>query len=84
MVQVFFHFLYCAFFFLFFMIVSVIIPLVLTRSQHRRTQLRLAQRAYRCRKETKISTLENRIAELENTIKRMGGYHELPRSALSQ
>lgn len=68
----------------FFVVVSVIIPPVLTRSQHRRTQLRVAQRAYRRRKEIKISTLENRIAELENTIKRMGGSHEPLGSALSQ
>ncbi|KAI9842066.1 MAG: hypothetical protein M1837_007491 [Sclerophora amabilis] len=37
----------------------------------RRTQIRLAQRAYRHRKETTISALKTRVALLENTIQEM-------------
>lgn len=39
--------------------------------QRRRTQIRLAQRAYRQRKETTISGLNNRVASLEKTIEDM-------------
>lgn len=35
--------------------------------QRRRTQMRLAQRAYRHRKDTAITTLEQRVRELERT-----------------
>ena len=41
---------------------------ILTRAQRRRTQIRLAQRAYRLRKETTISSLRTRVAELETAI----------------
>ena len=41
------------------------------RMQRRRTQIRLAQRAYRQRKETTISGLNRRVVTLENTIKHM-------------
>ncbi|MCJ1248106.1 hypothetical protein MMC30_005321 [Trapelia coarctata] len=39
--------------------------------ERRRTQIRLAQRAYRERKETTISALEKRVAELQQTISEM-------------
>ena len=41
------------------------------KSKRRRTQIRLAQRAYRLRKETTISSLKTRVAELERTIEHM-------------
>jgi hypothetical protein len=39
--------------------------------QRRRTQIRLAQRAYRLRKETTITSLRTRVEELENVIEGM-------------
>lgn len=39
---------------------------LLTFCQRRRTQIRLAQRAYRHRKDTAISSLEQRVKELED------------------
>ena len=43
----------------------------LTGRKRRRTQIRLAQRAYRQRKETTISGLNKRVTELENVIGKM-------------
>lgn len=40
-------------------------------ADRRRTQIRLAQRAYRLRKETTITTLRTRVTELENIIEGM-------------
>lgn len=40
-------------------------------SQRRRTQIRLAQRAYRLRKEGVISSLNRRVADLEKTVDEM-------------
>ena len=40
-------------------------------SQRRRTQIRLAQRAYRERKETTIAALERRVARLQQTVEDM-------------
>ena len=42
-----------------------------TAADRRRTQIRLAQRAYRNRKETTISALKKRVGELERTIEKM-------------
>lgn len=42
-----------------------------TAADRRRTQIRLAQRAYRHRKETTISALKKRVNELERTIEKM-------------
>ena len=42
-----------------------------TAADRRRTQIRLAQRAYRHRKETTISALKKRVGELERTIEKM-------------
>ncbi|KAL1958974.1 hypothetical protein VTO42DRAFT_3527 [Malbranchea cinnamomea] len=42
-----------------------------TASERRRTQIRLAQRAYRLRKETALSSLHQRVAELEKTVEDM-------------
>ncbi|KAJ6264468.1 hypothetical protein Dda_0614 [Drechslerella dactyloides] len=42
-----------------------------TAAERRRTQIRLAQRAYRQRKETTIASLKNRVEELESTIETM-------------
>ena len=42
-----------------------------TAADRRRTQIRLAQRAYRRRKETTISALSKRVSELEGTISLM-------------
>ena len=42
-----------------------------TAADRRRTQIRLAQRAYRHRKETTISALKRRVKDLEQTIARM-------------
>ncbi|KKA22291.1 BZIP family transcription factor [Rasamsonia emersonii CBS 393.64] len=42
-----------------------------TATERRRTQIRLAQRAYRLRKEATISLLNDRVAELEATIEEM-------------
>jgi hypothetical protein len=42
-----------------------------TAADRRRTQIRLAQRAYRHRKETTISALKQRVSELERTIEKM-------------
>ncbi|KEF56947.1 uncharacterized protein A1O9_07137 [Exophiala aquamarina CBS 119918] len=42
-----------------------------TAADRRRTQIRLAQRAYRHRKETTISALKNKVAALEDTIDQM-------------
>ncbi|KAI9692040.1 MAG: hypothetical protein M1820_009575 [Bogoriella megaspora] len=39
-----------------------------TAAERRRTQIRLAQRAYRQRKETTISALNKQVADLQNTI----------------
>lgn len=39
--------------------------------QRRRTQIRLAQRAYRERKEAAINSLETRVAELEQVVGKM-------------
>ncbi|KAK5142939.1 hypothetical protein LTR04_002057, partial [Oleoguttula sp. CCFEE 6159] len=44
-----------------------------TAADRRRTQIRLAQRAYRQRKETTISSLKRRVSELQNTISEMNG-----------
>lgn len=46
-------------------------PPKLTFQQRRRTQIRLAQRAYRQRKETTISALNKKVAALESTIEKM-------------
>ncbi|KAI9849085.1 MAG: hypothetical protein M1838_000286 [Thelocarpon superellum] len=40
-------------------------------TDRRRTQIRLAQRAYRMRKETTIASLQNRVSQLEGTIDEM-------------
>ncbi|KAF3913806.1 hypothetical protein ABW21_db0200953 [Orbilia brochopaga] len=42
-----------------------------TAAERRRTQIRLAQRAYRQRKETTIASLKTRVEELESTIETM-------------
>lgn len=42
-----------------------------TAADRRRTQIRLAQRAYRHRKETTISGLKQKVAELQSTIEQM-------------
>lgn len=42
-----------------------------TAAERRRTQIRLAQRAYRLRKETTIGALKKRIAQLEGTIEQL-------------
>lgn len=42
-----------------------------TAADRRRTQIRLAQRAYRHRKETTISGLKQRVHDLQNTIEQM-------------
>lgn len=42
-----------------------------TAADRRRTQIRLAQRAYRMRKETTISALKKKILQLESTIDQM-------------
>ncbi|KAK2801853.1 hypothetical protein FQN50_007598 [Emmonsiellopsis sp. PD_5] len=42
-----------------------------TAAERRRTQIRLAQRAYRLRKEATISDLNQRVVELEETIDEM-------------
>ncbi|KAK5047837.1 hypothetical protein LTR84_006502 [Exophiala bonariae] len=42
-----------------------------TAADRRRTQIRLAQRAYRHRKETTISALKNKVAALHDTIDQM-------------
>ena len=42
-----------------------------TAADRRRTQIRLAQRAYRHRKETTISALKQRVNELQSTIEQM-------------
>lgn len=47
------------------------VPSKLTFQQRRRTQIRLAQRAYRQRKETTISALNKKVAALESTIEKM-------------
>ncbi|PWY74334.1 hypothetical protein BO70DRAFT_104653 [Aspergillus heteromorphus CBS 117.55] len=39
--------------------------------QRRRRQIRLAQRAYRSRKEANVSLLKSRISELENVVEKM-------------
>ena len=41
---------------------------LLTRGQRRRTQIRLAQRAYRLRKESTISSLKDRVTKLEGLL----------------
>jgi hypothetical protein len=43
----------------------------LTREQRRRTQIRLAQRAYRQRKETTIANLKGQVSNLQATIEEM-------------
>ncbi|KAH6887543.1 hypothetical protein B0T10DRAFT_72213 [Thelonectria olida] len=43
-----------------------------TAAERRRTQIRLAQRAYRNRKDTAIDTLKNRVKELEQVNEDMG------------
>lgn len=43
----------------------------LTRPQRRRTQIRLAQRAYRDRKETAIQTLEKKVSSLQDSNEEM-------------
>lgn len=53
-------------------------------ADRRRTQIRLAQRAYRLRKETTISSLRNRVNELETAIDGMQTtFLELHDSAMS-
>lgn len=47
------------------------VPSKLTLQQRRRTQIRLAQRAYRQRKETTISALSKKVAALESSIEKM-------------
>ncbi|KAI9837018.1 MAG: hypothetical protein M1819_000667 [Sarea resinae] len=42
-----------------------------TAAERRRTQIRIAQRAYRQRKETTISSLNNKVENLENIIAEM-------------
>ncbi|KIX07284.1 uncharacterized protein Z518_01937 [Rhinocladiella mackenziei CBS 650.93] len=42
-----------------------------TAADRRRTQIRLAQRAYRHRKETTISALKQKVTNLQNTIEQM-------------
>jgi hypothetical protein len=42
-----------------------------TAADRRRTQIRLAQRAYRHRKETTISALKKKVTDLQNTIEQM-------------
>jgi hypothetical protein len=42
-----------------------------TAADRRRTQIRLAQRAYRHRKETTISALKQKVTDLQNTIEQM-------------
>jgi hypothetical protein len=42
-----------------------------TAADRRRTQIRLAQRAYRHRKETTISALKQRVVDLQSTIEQM-------------
>ncbi|KAL8826114.1 MAG: hypothetical protein Q9191_003996 [Dirinaria sp. TL-2023a] len=42
-----------------------------TRGERRRTQIRLAQRAYRQRKETTIAELSQKVVDLERTISEM-------------
>ncbi|EXJ61814.1 hypothetical protein A1O7_02244 [Cladophialophora yegresii CBS 114405] len=42
-----------------------------TAADRRRTQIRLAQRAYRHRKETTISALKQKVTALQNTIEQM-------------
>ncbi|KAM5466253.1 hypothetical protein MauCBS54593_005988 [Microsporum audouinii] len=42
-----------------------------TAAERRRTQIRLAQRAYRMRKETAISSLSQRVTELETNMQEM-------------
>src|SRR5215469_11111198 len=44
---------------------------LLTISQRRRTQIRLAQRAYRLRKENTINQLKEQVATLQSTIEEM-------------
>ncbi|PWW76462.1 hypothetical protein C7212DRAFT_363300 [Tuber magnatum] len=52
-------------------------------ADRRRTQIRLAQRAYRLRKETTISSLRSRVTELENAIDGMQStFLELHESAM--
>ncbi|CUS15240.1 unnamed protein product [Tuber aestivum] len=52
-------------------------------ADRRRTQIRLAQRAYRLRKETTISSLRNRVTELETAIDGMQStFLELHESAM--
>ncbi|KAL4985276.1 hypothetical protein BDW68DRAFT_146889 [Aspergillus falconensis] len=41
------------------------------REERRRTQVRMAQRAYRSRKEASVSTLKNRISQLEAAMKQI-------------
>ncbi|KAF4972104.1 hypothetical protein FSARC_1244 [Fusarium sarcochroum] len=43
-----------------------------TAQERRRTQIRLAQRAYRNRKDTAITTLEDKVKELEDANESMG------------
>ncbi|KAH8600177.1 hypothetical protein B0O99DRAFT_590564 [Bisporella sp. PMI_857] len=43
-------------------------PVHLTQADKRRTQVRLAQRAFRLRQETKIQSLENKVLNMENAI----------------
>ncbi|KAI3398359.1 hypothetical protein diail_9451 [Diaporthe ilicicola] len=43
-----------------------------TAAERRRTQIRLAQRAYRCRKENAIQTLERRVQELQDNNEELG------------
>jgi hypothetical protein len=45
--------------------------LVLTTRQRRRTQIRMAQRAYRQRKESTLEDLRKRVSELTNTLELM-------------
>ncbi|KAF2493797.1 hypothetical protein BU16DRAFT_422582, partial [Lophium mytilinum] len=42
-----------------------------TAADRRRTQIRLAQRAYRQRKETTISSLKRQVTELQNAVEEM-------------
>jgi len=49
----------------------LLLAIVLIFFKRRRTQIRLAQRAYRLRKETTIASLRSRVSELESAIEGM-------------
>lgn len=49
------------------------LPSITKQDQRRRVQIRLAQRAYRSRKEASLSSHQSRIVQLETTIEKMSG-----------